>query len=180
MGLILAFFRRFFGGYDSCIDFLEKRGVQMVICIASVFLWQLYRGFNWWMSLLVGVFVYIFWSVGHYYYFLCGTESDEYIDEQEAKGRKPALNWIVAPVNKLLGFEPRSRRYCFVGMCIRYVLLSIPVSVLIGFHFTAGAMAIPFVYNAMFWVDLPKTRFCKSPTNWAEWFAGLIIGYCLY
>lgn len=30
------------------------------------------------------------------------------------------------------------------------------------------------------WVELPKCRFCKSPTNWAEWFAGLVIGYGLY
>lgn len=177
---IMAFFRRFFGGYDSKFDFLEKRGVQMIICILSVFLWELFKGFAWWNALLIGVLIYIFFSIGHYYYFLCGTESDEYIDEQEAKGRKPSMDWIVRPVNKWFGFSPRSKQYCFVGLFIRYVFWSIPVSLFIGFHFSAGAMAIPFVYNAMFWVELPKTRFCKSPTNWAEWFSGLIIGYCLY
>lgn len=180
MGLILAFFRRFFGGYDSKFDWLEKRGVQAVICIVAVFCWEMWRGFVWWKALAISVFVYIFWCEGHWYYFKCGTEDDKYIDEQLAKGRKPALNWIVAPICKILRFEPRSKQYCFVGMMARYVIYSIPVSLFVGFHFTAGGMAIPFVYNAMFWVNLPKTRFCKSPTNWAEWFAGLIIGYCLY
>ncbi|MBO7735221.1 MAG: hypothetical protein J6S67_21835 [Methanobrevibacter sp.] len=181
MGLILAFFRRFFGGYDSKLDWLEQRGVQMVICIASVFLYELYfKGFVWWKALSIGVLVYIFWCKGHWYYFQCGTEDDAYIDEQLAKGRKPALNWIVAPVNKFFGFKERTKQYCFVGMMIRYALYSIPVSLFVGFHFTAGGMAIPFVYNACFWVDLPKCRFCKAPTNWAEWFSGLIIGYCLY
>lgn len=180
MGLILAFFRRFFGGYDSKFDWLEKRGVQMIICILAVFLWELYKGFVWWKALIIGVLVYIFWCKGHYYYFMCGTEDDAYIDEQEAKGRKPAMNWIVAPICKWLGFEPRSKQYCFVGLAIRYIFYSIPVSFFVGFHFTGCAMAIPFIYNAMFWVELPNTRFCKSPTNWAEWFAGLVIGYGLY
>lgn len=180
MGTILAFFRRFFGGYDSRTDWLENRGVQMIFCIISVFLWELHKGFNWWKALIIGVLVYIFFCKGHWYYFLCGTESDEYIDEQLAKGRKPALNWIVKPVNKLFGFKERSKQYCFVGLFIRYVLWSIPVSLFVGFHFTGCAMAIPFIYNAMFWVELPNTRFCGSPTNWAEWFSGLIIGYGLY
>lgn len=179
MGFLMAFFRRFFGGYDSKFDFLEKRGVQMIICILSVFLWEVYKGFNWWKALIIGVLVYIFWCKGHWYYFMCGTEDDAYIDEQEAKGRKPAMNWIVAPVNKLLGFKPRSKQYCFVGMMLRYTILALPVALFVGWKFYNAAFSIPFVYNAMFWVELPKTRFCKSPTNWAEWFSGLIIGWSL-
>lgn len=180
MGWLLAIFRRLFGGGDSRFDFLEQRGVQMVICILSVFGWELFKGFVWWKALLIGVFVYIFFCKGHYYYFLCGTEDDAYIDEQEAKGRKPAMNWIVAPVNKWLGFEPRSIQYCFVGLMIRYVVWSLPVSAFIGFHFTACAMCVPFIYNAMFWCSLPNWWLCKSPTNWAEFFTGLVIGYALY
>ena len=180
MGIILSIFRRLFGGGDSRFDFLENRGVQMIICIASVFAWELYRGFVWWKALIIGVFVYIFFCKGHYYYFMCGTEDDAYIDEQEAKGRKPAMNWIVAPVNKWLGFTPRSIQYCFVGLMIRYVIWSLPVSAFVGFHFTATAMCVPFIYNAMFWCKLPNWWLCKSPTNWVEFFTGLAIGYALY
>lgn len=180
MGLLFAWFRRAFGGADLKIDLFEKRGIQMIICILATFLWELFKGLVWWKALIVGVLVYIFWCKGHWYYFKCGTEDDAYIDEQLAKGRKPALNWIVKPINKFFGFEERSKQYCFVGLFIRYVLYSIPVSLFVGFHFTSCAMAIPFVYNAMFWAELPNTKFCKSPTNWAEWFAGLIIGYGLY
>lgn len=179
IGILMAFFRRFFGGYDSKFDFLEQRGVQMIFCILSVFIFELWKGFVWWKALIIGVLVYIFWCKGHYYYFLCGTEDDAYIDEQEAKGRKPAMNWIVAPVNKLFGFKPRSKQYCFVGMAIRYTVYAIPVACFVGFKFYNAAFAIPFIYNAMFWVELPNTRFCKSPTNWAEWFSGLIIGWSL-
>ena len=150
MGALFSLWRRFFGGYDSKYDFLESRGVQCIICVLAVFLWELYKGYTWWASLIIGVLVYIFWCKGHYYYFKCGTESDEYIDEQEAKGRKPAMNCLVAPVNKLLGFKPRSKQYCFIGLMIRYVVYSLPVSFLIGWGFTACALAIPFIYNACF------------------------------
>lgn len=180
MGLLFAWFRRAFGGADLKIDLFEKRGIQMIICILATFLWELFRGFVWWKALIIGVLVYIFWCRGHYYYFMCGTEDDAYIDEQEAKGRKPAMNWIVAPTNRWLKFEPRSIQYCFVGMMIRYVVWSIPVSVFVGFHFTACAFCVAFIYNAMFWCKLPNWWFCKSPTNWAEFFTGLAIGYALY
>lgn len=152
----------------------------MILCVVAVFLWELFKGFVWWKALIIGILVYIFWCRGHYYYFMCGTEDDSYIDEQEAKGRKPAMNWIVAPINKWLKFEPRSIQYCFVGMMIRYVTWSIPVSMFVGFHFTACAFCVAFIYNAMFWCKLPNWWFCKSPTNWAEFFTGLAIGYALY
>lgn len=179
IGVLMAYFRRFFGGYDSAFDWLEKRGVQMIFCIALVFCFEIWKGFIWWKALIVGVLVYIFWCKGHWYYFKCGTEDDAYIDEQLAKGRKPALNWLVKPVNKWLGFEERSIQYCFVGMFLRYFLWSLPISWFVGFHFSACAMSVPFIYNAMFWCKLPQTRFCKGPTNWAEWFTGLLIGYAL-
>lgn len=180
MGIFMAFFRRFFGGYDSKFDILDKRGIQMILCVLAIFLWELFAiGKTWWISLLIGVLVYIFWCKGHWYYFQCGMESDKYIDEELAKGRKPAMNWIVKPVNKWLGFEERSKRYCFVGMMIRYCFWAIPLIFLVGMKFFACAFAIPFIYNAMFWVGLPNTKYCKSPTNWAEWFSGLIIGLAL-
>jgi hypothetical protein len=181
MGIFLAFWRRLFGGFDSKFDFLEKRGLQMIFCILTVFLWEFFLIHKlWYLSLAIAIFVYIFWCKGHFYYFLCGTESDEYIDEQEAKGRKPAMNWIVAPINKLFKFQPRSKQYCFVGMMIRYTFWAIPLLFLVGIKFFACAFAIPFIYNAMFWVELPKTKWCQSPTNWAEWFSGLIIGWALF
>lgn len=179
MGVLFSIWRRFFGGYDSKYDLLEGRGVQTVICVLAVFLWELHKGYTWWASLIISVLVYIFWCRGHYYYFKCGTESDEYIDEQEKKGRKPAMNWIVAPVNKLLGFAPRSKQYCFIGMMIRYFVWSLPVSLLLGWQFSACAFAIPFIYNACFWIELPQTKLAKSPTNWAELLSGLIIGWAL-
>lgn len=180
MGIFFAFWRRFFGGYDSKWDFLEQRGIQMICCILSVFMYEfILKSQTWYNSLIIAVLVYIFWCKGHWYYFQCGMESDKYIDEELAKGRKPAMNWIVKPVNKWLGFEERSRQYCFVGLMIRYTFYAIPLIYFVGFKFYACAFAIPFIYNAMYWVQLPNTKMAKSPTNWAEIFNGLIIGWAL-
>ena len=181
MGIFFSLWRRIFGGYDCKFDLFDKRGVQMSLCIVAVFLWEwLYKGLIWYIAAIVAVLVYIFWCKGHFYYFQCGTESDQYIDDELAKGRKPAMNWIVAPVNKWIGFAERSKQYCFIGLMIRYFLWSLPVSIFVGWQFSACAFAIPFIYNAMFWVELPKTKMAGSPTNWAEIFSGLIIGWALF
>ena len=180
MGVLFAFWRRLFGGYDTRYSSLENRGIQCIVCVLSVFLWEwLAKKYLWYTSLVIAILVYIFWCRGHFYYFQCGTESDKYIDDCEARGRKPAMNWLVAPVNKWLGFEPRSKLYCFVGMMIRYFVWSLPVSYFVGWHFSACAYAIPFIYNACFWVEFPKTKLASIPTNWAEIFSGLIIGWAL-
>ena len=180
MGFLLSIFRRFFGGYDSKYDILEKRGLQCAFCLVVVFLWEYFaKDFTWWASLLIATLVYIFFAKGHFFYFKCGTESDEYIDEQEAKGRKPAMDWLVRPTNKWLGFEPRSKQYCFVGMLLRYTLWSIPVALFVGWQFILAGLSIAFVYNACFWVEFPSCKLAKSPTNWAELITGFITGWGL-
>lgn len=178
MGWLIGVWRRFFGGYDSKYDILENRGIQCAICILIVFLYRLCV-VSWLPALITSVLFYIFFCKGHYYYFLCGTETDEYIDEQEAKGRKPAMDWIVRPVNKWLGFKPRSKQYCFIGMLLRYGLWSIPVSFFVGWQFILAGISIPFIYNACFWVEFPQTKLTKSPTNWAEIIAGFVAGWGL-
>lgn len=181
MGIFFSIWRRLFGGGDSKFDFLEKRGVQMILCVVAVFLWEFFvKHQNWYISLIVAVLVYVFWCKGHWYYFQCGMESDKYIDEELAKGRKPAMNWIVSPVNKWLGFKERSRQYCFVGLMIRYFIWSLPVAWFVGWQFAVCGFCIPFIYNAMYWVKLPKWWLMNSPTNWAEFFSGLIIGWALW
>lgn len=180
MGIFFGLWRRIFGGYDCKFDIFDKRGIQMIMCILTVFLWEwLIVHKVWYISAIIAVLVYIFWCKGHFYYFKCGTESDQYIDEELAKGRKPAMDWIVKPVNKWLGFKERSRQYCFVGMFLRYFLWSLPVAVFVGWKFSACAFAIPFIYNGCYWVDFPKTKLASSPTNWAEIYSGIIIGMAL-
>jgi hypothetical protein len=180
MGIFFAIWRRFFGGWDSKLDFLEQRGVQMIVSVIAVWCWEFFiKSQSWWISLIVAVLIYIFWCCGHWYYFQCGTESDEYIDEEMAKGRKPAMDWIVKPINKWLGFHERSKQYCFIGMMVRYTWYAIPLIYFVGWQFYACAFAVPFIYNACFWVQLPSWWMMKSPTNWAEFFAGLIIGWAL-
>ena len=177
-GFLGGFWRRLFGGYDSKFDFLESRGVQLALCVVPLFFYEwLFKHETWYISIVISVLVYIFWCKGHWYYFQCGTESDAYIDEQMAKGRKPAMNWLVAPINKWLGFEPRSKQYCFVGLFLRYFLWSLPVGYFVGWQFIVCGFAIPFIYNACFWVQFPNCKLAKCPTNWAEIFNGIIIAW---
>lgn len=181
MGWLIACWRRYFGGFDSRFDILEKRGIQCIFLIGLIFCWEFFvKHQGWYISLIVAVLVYIFFCKSHWYYFQCGMESDEYIDEELAKGRKPAMNWIVSPINKWLGFKERSKQYCFLGLMIRYFLWSLPVAWFVGWQFAVCGFCIPFIYNAMYWVELPKWWFCGSPTNWAEFFGGLIIGWALW
>ena len=181
MGIFFAFWRRLFGGYDAEHDSLEKRGIQMILCILTVFLWEwIAIRKEWYIAVIIAILVYIFWCKGHWYYFKCGTESNTYINDEMAKGRKPAMNWLVQKVNnKWFKFKERSKQYCFIGMTLRYFLWSLPVAFFVGWKFALCAFAIPFIYNACFWIDFPETKWCKSPTNYAEWFAGLIIGLSL-
>ena len=180
MGLIISIWRRFFGGFDSKFDFLESRGVQCVFLLLLIFFYELQiKDFTWWASLLISIFVYVFFSKGHFYYFQCGTESDAYIDEQFANGRKPAMDWLVRPVNKLLGFKERSKQYCFIGMLLRYGLWSVPVAFFVGWHFVIVGCMVPFIYNACFWIGFPECKLAKSPTNWAELFTGFFVGWGL-
>ncbi len=180
MGFLISIWRRFFGGYDSKYDWLESRGVQFILLFALVFFWEwLRKGYTWYISLIIAGLVYLFFCRGHWYYFQCGTESDEYIDEQLASGRKPALNWLVSKVNSWLGFEERTCQYCFIGMLLRYGLYSIPVAIFVGWQFFIVGCIIPFIYNACFWIELPDCKLAKTPTNWAELFAGLFVGWGL-
>lgn len=180
MGIFMAIFRRIFGGYDCKFNLLDYRGVQMILCIVATFLWEFYAIHKpWYIAAIIAVLVYIFWCRGHWYYFKCGTEDNKYIDDEMAKGRKPAMNWLVAPINKWLGFAERSKQYCFVGLFLRYFIYCLPIAAFVGWHFIAVGLAVPFIYNACFWVGFPNCKFASSPTNWAELFAGLAIGWAL-
>lgn len=179
MGILIGIWRRIFGGAAESIEWLKERGVQAAMMMLVVFIARRLTGADVLNCLLTSVAAYVFFAGGHYYYFLMGTESDEYIDEQEAKGRKPALNWLVEPLNKLIGFEPRSKEYCFIGMAVRYILYSIPLMLCVGSAGLIAGAAVPFIYAAMFYVDLPKVWWFQGPTNWAEFFTGMLIGWSI-
>lgn len=182
MGIFFAIWRRLFGGGDSKFDFLEYRGVQLILCIIAVFLWEFFiKHKPWYISLIIAVLVYIFWCCGHWWWFKCSTESKKYIEEETAKGRKPAMIWLVKPICKFLGFtDEYSTQYCFVGLTVRYFGYSLLLVPFVGWQFAVCGFCIPFIYNAMYWVNLPKFWLMDSPTNWAEFFNGLIIGWALW
>lgn len=181
LGIIFACWRRIFGGLSTTIKFFEERGVQFILCIAVVFLWEwLAKGFEWYIALIIGLLVYYFFCKSHFPYFQCGTESMDYINEQLEKGRKIIFFNQVEWISKKLDFETWSKQWCFVGLTLRYVVFSLPVSLFVGWGFTVAGLAIPFIYNACFWLEFPACKIAKSPTNYAELFTGFLIGWALY
>lgn len=42
MGIFFSFWRRIFGGYDDDFKILDKRGVQMILCVLAVFAYRLF------------------------------------------------------------------------------------------------------------------------------------------
>ena len=177
MGIFFAFWRRFFGGYDSKIDFLEQRGLQMIICVVAVFLWEFFaKSKVWYIALAVAVLVYIFWCCGHWYYFKCGTEDDKYIDDEMAKGRKIPFKKIVDWWGTIRGYEEFDREWCFWQLILCKTVCLIPVVAFLGTQYIFIGLCVAFVYNACYWVELkPYKKLLTSPTNWGEFWQG-----CLY
>ena len=181
LGLLFSLWRRLFGGSSYFGKFLEQRGVQFILCVCLVFVWEFFiNHYTWYIALIIGLLVYYFWCKGHFPYFQCGTESIDYINQELEKGRKPIFFNLVNKISAMFGFELWSKQWCFVGLTLRYVVFSLPVSLFVGWQFSVGALAIPFIYNACFWLNFPPCKLAKSPTNYAEIFSGFIIGWALY
>ena len=182
MGIFMAIWRRLFGGYEAALRFLQERGVQFVLLTAAVFVWEYWvKACSWPLALLVGIWVYVFWSGGHFIYFKMGTESLDYIREQMAAGRRPAFYFLMSWLKDKWRLEEFGRLYCFLGMTLRYGIYALPLGLLLGGDFVASALMIPFVYAACYWVEFPsRAHFLSSPSNWGEFFSGLIIGWALW
>ncbi len=190
MAFLSGLIRRLLGGLDSRLDFLEERGVKIVLLVLlyAPIVWFGSYGTclesllpKWLFVLLTVALVIIAELKGHFPGFMCGTESQEYIDEQVAKGRKIPYEKLVDWFGKIRGYEKWSREWCFWQLVLCKTVWCIPVSLFVGSQFIFAGLCVAFAYNAMFWVGMKnfKNILC-SPTNWGEFWQGVLFCYALY
>lgn len=184
MGFISGLLRRIIGGFWSNVPIIKQRGIQWLL-LALIYAPTIYfctyhtHMEAWlpkWLFTLISTFLLIYAETkGHFPGFQCGTESREYIDEELAKGRKIPYKRIVDWFGKIRGYEEFDREWCFWQLILCKTVCLIPVSVFLGSQFIFIGLSVAFVYNACYWVELkPFKKLMTSPTNWGEFFQGVL------
>ncbi len=184
MGFISGILRRILGGLWGNVPVIKERGIQWLLC-ALIYAPTIYfctyhtRAEAWlpkWLFTIISTFLLILAETkGHFPGFQCGTESREYIDEQLAKGRKIPYHEIVNWFGKIRGYKEFDREWCFWQLILCKTVWLIPVSLMLGNQFIFIGLSVAFVYNACFWVELkPFKKIMTSPTNWGEFFQGVL------
>jgi hypothetical protein len=189
MGFISGIIRRLLGGLKTKFKILGERGFLiacLVLIYAPVIYFSHYHTYleglipKWLFTIIVTALVIVSELKGHFPGFMCGTEDPAYIDEQLAKGRKIPYRRIVNWWGKVRGFDEFGEEWCFWQLILCKTVWTLPVVCFVGSQFWFAGLCTAFAYNAMFWVDMkPFKKILVSPTNWAEWFSGLIIGWSL-
>lgn len=186
LAILSGLYRRLLGGWLSTKKYISERGVQWLLCAllyAPVLYFNSYDSLlsflPQWLFVLLGTFSVIWYETkGHFPWFMCGNESIDYINEQLAKGREPIFYKWVEFINKYVCFEKWGKQYCFIGMFLRYTVLSFIPALFIGWQFVITGMMIAFVYNSMFYLQFPPLKkILTSPTNYGEFITGAQIFY---
>lgn len=189
MGFISGLLRRLLGGLGSKIPVLKERGFQiflLVLLYAPVIYFSAYHTIleeflpKWLFTLVVVTLVIVCELKGHFPGFMCGTEDQNYIDEQVAKGREIPYEKLVDWFGKIRGYEKWSREWCFWQLMLCKTVWCIPVSLFVGSQFAFAGLCVAFAYNAMFWIQMKNfKKILASPTNWGEFWQGVLYFYAL-
>lgn len=190
MGFISGILRRLIGGLSTKIKLFSERGFQiclLVLLYAPVIYFAHYHTYieslmpKWLFTLIATALVIISELKGHFPGFMCGTESQEYIDEQIAKGRKIPYKKIVDWWGKIRGYEEFGNEWCFWQLILSKTVWTIPVAIMVGSQFWFAGLCTAFAYNAMFWVCMKdfKKILCY-PTNWGEFWQGCFYMWALW
>ena len=189
MGFISGLLRRLLGGLGSKIPVLKERGFQiflLVLLYAPIIYFSTYHTIleeflpKWLFTLVVVTLVIICELKGHFPGFMCGTEDQAYIDEQIAKGREIPYEKLVDWFGEVRGYEKWSREWCFWQLILCKTVWCIPVSLFVGSQFAFAGLCVAFAYNAMFWIQMKNfKKILASPTNWGEFWQGVLYFYAL-
>lgn len=186
LAILSGFLRRILGGWLSNIPVIKERGVQWLICAllyapVLYFRQEYYHTYlsdnlpNW-LFVILGTFLIILAETkGHFPGFQCGTEDPKYIDECLKNGRKIPYRNLVTWFGKIRGYQEFDKEWCFWQLILCKTVWCIPVCLFVGSQFFFIGLATAFVYNACFWVQLkPFKNILTSPTNWGEFFQGVL------
>lgn len=184
LGILSGLLRRILGGFWSNVPIIKQRGVQWLLCaliyVPTIYLCTYHTHMEAWLpkwafTIIATLLLIIAETSGHFPSFQCGTESREYIDEEVAKGRKIPYKRLVDWFGKIRGYEEYDREWCFWQLILCKTVRLIPVSVFLGSQYIFIGLSVAFVYNACYWVELkPFKKLMTSPTNWGEFFQGVL------
>lgn len=185
IGWISGLLRRILGGFWSDVPVIKERGIQWILCalLYAPFIYYLeYHTYlarvlpKWLFATLATISLIYAETKGHFPGFGGGTISLDYIKEELAKGRKIPYKRIIDWWGKVRGFEEYGREWCFWQLILCKTICLIPASLLLGNQYMFIGVAVAYVYNACYWVELkPFKKLMVTPTNWGEFFQG-----CLY
>lgn len=190
MGVLLklasGLLRRLLGGWLSTKEIISERGVQWLIGVliyGPTIYWM--DNYNTWLrdwlplwlfALLGAISLVLCLTTGHFPGFMCGTESQEYIDEQIKNGRDIPFQKLVDWIGSKRGFEPFSRNWCAWQLFFCKTTACILPAFFFGYHFIAVGFLVTMTYNAMFWINpKPIGKILTSPTNYGEFVQGWFI-----
>lgn len=187
LAFLSGLFRRLLGGWLSKVPLIKERAVQWILCALLYAPTIYFIDYNtrlhdflphWIFVTLSTLLLIIAETKGHFPGFKCGTESLDYINEQKSKGRsidyESFVNWLA----EKRGVEKYGREWCFYQLVLCKTIWLIPVSLLLGSQFIFIGVCVAFAYNAAFWIGFKDFKnILTSPTNWGEFFQGVLYMY---
>lgn len=186
LGILSGLLRRLLGGWLSKVPIIKERGIQWLMCALlyapTLYLMQSrYHTYisehlpNWLFVILGTLLIIIAETKGHFPGYACSTEDPKYIDECIKNGRKIPYRNLVTWFGKIRGYEEFDREWCLWQLTLCKTVWCIPVSFFVGSQFIFVGLCVAFAYNACFWVQLkPWKNILTSPTNWGEFFQGVL------
>ena len=190
MGFVSGLLRRLIGGWLSTKEIISERGIQWIIgliiygiTISIKINW--FGAFNTWLFELLPLLLFVILgslsiilclTSGHFPGFMCGTESQKYINEQITKGREIKFKKIVDWIGIKRGFQPLDKEWCFWQLLLCKTTACILPAFFFGPQIILIGVVVAMAYNAMFWVQMKSYKdILTSPTNWGEFWQGYFI-----
>ena len=171
----MAFWRKAFGCDGWKLPILKNRFVLHVFGFLATFLLCMFsKGFNWYTSSWIAVWIQIFWALGHGPCYDCG------------KGGKPDAK-MLKRYEKMVGYKlvckifPEDQWYTFgfdfILLAIRYTYPIIPIYLMFNPALLTIGLVISALYGMYRYCDFMRNHKWLDVEIWAGLVTGLFIAY---
>ena len=173
--IFMAFWRKGFGCDGWGLPILKNRFVLHILGFLATFsLCMFSKGFNWYASVWVAIWVQIFWALGHGPCYDCGTAG-----KPDAK--------MIKRYEKMVGYKlvckifPEDQWYTFgfdfILLAIRYTYPILPICFLFNPALLTIGLVISALYGMYRYCDFMRNHKWLDVEIWAGLVVGLFIAY---
>lgn len=173
--IFMGAWRRAFGSDGWDLPILKNRFVLHVLGFLATFsLCMFSKGFNWYTSTWIAVWIQIFWALGHGSCYDCG------------KGGKPDAK-MLKRYEKMVGYKlvckifPEDKWYTFgfdfILLAIRYTYPIIPICLMFNPALLTIGLVISALYGMYRYCDFMRNHKWLDVEIWAGLVTGLFIAY---